>query len=108
VDVIKFSALPEAFEDEGIKSFTTTDGYRVTVSQLLRASCNKDHKFEAYQWLRENGFENIVTETVNAGTLSSVARMLLEGTDPDAEVHELPDELFNVNITPTTSVTKTK
>ncbi len=107
VDHIKLVDLPEAFEEAGLGSSITLDeGYRVTISQLTRASCNKEHKYDAYQWLKDNGFDEIVTETVNAGTLSSLAKSLLEGSNPDASIFELPEELFNVHIQPTTSVTK--
>ena len=108
VERVKMGLLPEAFEKEGIKSFTTQDGYRVTISQRVFASCPSETKHEAYRWLKDHGFENIVQETVHAGTLSSLAKSIMKGDDPDAEVFELPENLFKVDIRPQTSVTKTK
>lgn len=106
IEFLKTVVLPEAFEREGITSFTTKDGYRVTVGHRVFASCLPDMKFEAYQWLKENGFEDIVTETVNAGTLSSLAKSLLTIDDPSSSILELPEELFKVEIKPQTSSTK--
>jgi len=100
IDEIKHKILPESFEREGLSSFTTTSGYRVTVSAAVRASlANKD---AGYEWLRLNNLSDIITETVNASTLSAVARTLLE------EGKELPEEYFKTYIQNTTSVTKVK
>lgn len=48
-------------------------------------------KPKAFEWLRDNGHEDMIQETVNAGTLASFARSLQldEGID-------LPDDIFKV------------
>jgi hypothetical protein len=57
-------------------------------------------KEAAFEWLRENGLGELITETVNASTLSAQARKMLEdGTELDADI-------FNVSVFPTTSITK--
>lgn len=108
VEFMKTNLVPNAFEKEKISSFTTDDGYRITVSQRVFASCPAETKSEAYQWLKDNGFENIVSETVNAGTLSALAKNIMSGQDPDSEIFELPESLFKVEIRPQVSSTKTK
>lgn len=108
IEYMRNTVIPDAFEREGVKSFTTEDGYRVTVAQRVQASIPAETKHLAFDWLKNNGFEHVVQETVNAGTLGALAKNLMESEDPDALVYELPDEFFKVNIVPTTSVTKTK
>lgn len=108
VEYLKAVIIPEAFEKEGISSFTTQDGFRVTVSQVARATIPAEHRHDAYKWLQDNGFGHIITETVNAGTLSALAKSLLQGDDPDSPVAELPENLFKVNILPQVSVTKVR
>jgi len=101
VTELKQKTIPEKFETEGVSSFTTTSGYRVTVSVTPRASMKGD-KLLCFQWLRDNNLGDIVTETVNASTLSSVAKSMLE------EGKELDPDLFLTYLQPNTSVTKIK
>lgn len=93
--------IPKAFELENLTSFTTQDGYRVTVSVAYRASIKGDMKMEAYQWLRDNGLSDIITETVNAGTLGAAGKAMVE-----EKGILLPEELFNAAFVPGTSLTK--
>lgn len=106
IEHISMTALPEAFEQEGITSFTTDEGDRVTVAQVTRASVPAETKDEAYRWLKDNGFPDIVKETVHAGTLGSVAKSILAGEVEG--VFDLPERLFKVQVLPQTSVTRTK
>ncbi len=100
-EAMKVGIIPEAFEREGLTSITTASGKRVTVSQLVRAAIAGD-KEAAFQWLRDNDLSEIVIETVNASTLSSVAKTLIE------EGKELDPDLFKTTILPSTSVTTTR
>ena len=95
--------LPEAFERDHVTSIPLAEGYRVGVSAQFRASIRPEFKDEAYEWLENNGFEDLISRTVNAGTLSSTAKQLL-----DEKGKELPEKLFNVALIPNTSVTTTK
>lgn len=94
--------LPGAFEAENLKSFTTKDGYRVTVSTRFFASIKQGLRDEAWDWLRANGLEDLITETVNASTLSATGKKLLE------EGKELSEELFETAYMPAVSLTRTK
>ena len=100
---VKEVIIPERFEAEDIKTVTLDElGQRFTVSSQLRASIKGDMKEEAYEWLRENGLEDIIKETVNSSTLSATAR------DFVANNKEFPEELFNQQVFANTSMTKTK
>jgi hypothetical protein len=94
--------IPTCFAREKLKSFTTDNGYRVGTSKTLRASILKERREAAYKWLRANGLPDLITETVNAGTLISTAKDMLE------EGKELPEALFNVAYVDNTSLTKVK
>lgn len=99
-DLLKTEVLPKSFERDGITSFNTFDGFRVTMSQSVR--CKILDKVLGYKYLRDNNLGDIVTETVNSSTLAAVARTMLE------EGKELPPEFFETYLQPSTSVTKTK
>jgi len=96
------SVLPELFEDECVTTLNLASGYRVTVKHTMRASVKADAKGHAFQWLIDNDLGDLVTETVNASSLSATARMLNE------EGRELPTDFFNVATLPQVSLTKTK
>lgn len=74
---------------------------RVTVS--YRFSASMVDKEAAFGWLRANGHEGIIQETVNSSTLSAFAKNLLE-----TDGIELPPEAFKVGTSPYTSITKAK
>lgn len=94
--------MPMVFENEGVSTITLASGYRVTISQRLNASILTDKKPEAYIWLMENDLGDLITETVNASSLSATARSLVE------EGRQLPDDLFKTVVLPQVSLTKTK
>ncbi len=92
--------LPEAIEKSGQTHVPLAEGWRVGVSQNMRASIPPAKRQEAWQWLRDNGLGDLITETVNAQTLSSAAKVRLEDQGLD-----MPEDLFNVQMVPNTSVT---
>jgi hypothetical protein len=97
----KTKKIPQKFDEAGVPTVNLEEGYRVTISQLVRASVKPDQKLAAYDWLRNNGLGDIVTETINSSTLSAVAKSMAE------ENRELSADLFNVVVIPSTSVTRT-
>lgn len=98
---VKDIDLPQAFDTAGVPSVSIDEGFRVGVAHTIRAAVKGGMKEQAIAWLRENDLADIVSETINASTLSAVARTLGE------ENRELSVDFFNVHVMPTTSVTKT-
>lgn len=95
--------IPTMFERHKVPNVTLEEGYRVQVSHTLRASIRGGQDKEAaYQWLRDNGLGDLVTETVNAATLSAAAKAMAE------ENRELDGDLFNVAIMANTSFVRVK
>jgi len=93
-----YEDVPACFEREGVTTYTLKEGYRVTTSALVRASC-KDME-EAIKWMKSHNLEGIVKETINASTLAALAKGEM------AEGRELPDDIFNVHVGMNTSITK--
>lgn len=103
IDLMNRVYIPEAFEAEKIQTLTDAlTGDRVTIGQRLLASIPAEHREAAYDWLRKNGHESLIQETVNASSLSAFAKAQLEvGV-------ELPDELFKTTILNQVSLTRGK
>ena len=96
-----YEDVPAAFEREGVTTYTLKEGYRVTITPLVRASC-KDMEV-AIKWMKDHKqFKGVVKETISSSTLAALAK------EEMAEGRELPDEIFNVHIGQNTSVTKIK
>jgi hypothetical protein len=99
----KKQVIPEAFEDEGVTHVPLEEDIRVGTSKpKIYASIRPERKGDAWDWLREH-YPDMVSETVNAASLSSLAGDLLVN-----EAYELPDDLFNVALVPNTTVTISK
>lgn len=79
------------FKIEGVGSVSVSNKY----------SCTILDKEAGYTWLRKNGHEGLITETVNASTLAAFAKELIE-----VDGKELPSELFKTGLNPYTSIRK--
>lgn len=94
--------IPEVMSAEDVKTITMDGlGRRFTISH--RYFCSMPDKPAGFKYLRSNGAGDIIQETVNASTLAAWAknRLVEEGLD-------LPEDIFNVNIIPSVSMTKAK
>lgn len=79
--------LSEEMINNEVQKFTL-DGYTYYLNTRTKASPFAEFKQEVYQWLKDNGYGDLVYETVNANTFSAfVSKDLLAETD------ELPKEL---------------
>ena len=56
--------LPEALEEMGLQKFTLTDGSEISVRPVYSASIPKDRREEAFQWLRDHEFGDLVKNNV--------------------------------------------
>jgi len=57
--------LPDMLFSLGVKSFKLEDGSEVSVKQTYGAHIKADNKPKAHQWLRDNGFDDIIKNTVS-------------------------------------------
>ena len=58
-------SIPEALASLGMKGFVMDDGSQVTVKPFYGASIPEARRAEAYQWLRDHGFDDIIKNTVS-------------------------------------------
>jgi hypothetical protein len=98
IDLMKGMVLPQKFKEANTTSIST-NGYRFTISETVRASMLDKEK--GFEWLRQHDREGLIAETVNASSLAAEARRMLEAGE------ELPPDVFNVVIQPNVSMTKT-
>jgi hypothetical protein len=108
-DFLRQFAVPTACEDEGIDGMTIKNVGRLSLTGDLWANILKPKREDAYQWLRDNGHEGLITETVNAGSLKAAIKEVLKKnareTDPE-KVEQWPDNLFSITPFTRASITK--
>lgn len=100
VDAVDKYVLPSLLEHHGVDMVRVPEIKRsFSIRQMMTASIID--KEEGMKWLRENGYKDLIQETVNAGTLASTFRSMIldQGIDP-------PEELFKVNNYKKISTTK--
>lgn len=56
--------LPEAMMNIGMESFSLKDGTYVSVTKFYRASISEDRASEAYAWLRENNYADLIKREI--------------------------------------------
>lgn len=100
-DLLSTRDIPELFRESKVKTLTIEGVGRCTVS--YRFSCSMLDKDDGFKWLRDNGHGGLIQETVNAQTLGSFAKNLIETRGLD-----LPDTIFKTGQLPYTSITKVR
>lgn len=99
-DFLRITKIPQVMEDEGIQRLSVEGVGRVSLTADMHVSVKEGQKESFYEWLRDNGREDLIQPTVNASTLkATVKNMVKQG-------EEYPEELLNVNPFTRASITK--
>lgn len=102
VEGMSRGTIPEMFEEADVRTVTLDDiGRRFTKNMRINFSILEGMKDEAFAWIRARGDEALIQETVNAGTLSTYGKTLME-----EEGVELPTDYFKMSTLVYTSSTK--
>lgn len=105
VDFMKNSLLVEMMENKQVKTVTLDKlgkdirPQRFTVN--VRTGCTMVDKDAGFEWLRKQGQEGLITETVNASSLGAFAKQWVAEKGAD-----LPDAIFKTTAMKYVSVTK--
>lgn len=75
--------LPDAMTAAGCKAYTTVDGRSITIKEDISASLAEGKKGPAIEWLRANGYGDIVSEDVTVAF----------GKGQEEQAHALVEEL---------------
>jgi hypothetical protein len=57
--------IPAMLQELGMKSFKMSDGSTIDVKPFYSASIKEENRALAYQWLRDNGYDDIIKNTVS-------------------------------------------
>lgn len=90
LDLMRLIRIPETMDFLGVKNCTFEGIGRVQLASDLYASTRKDKKDDAMQWLRDLGYEGMISETYNAGSIKALFRRMIEDGKP------IPDDIFSI------------
>ena len=86
-DQIQIGILPAKMEEEGLQTINVKDIGRLSVTHNMSVSTAAGKKFELIKWFEENGYEDLIQETVNSSTLKAfIKECIQEGRDYPAEM----------------------
>jgi hypothetical protein len=90
LDVIRTKKIPELMESMELRNVTIEGLGRVQLAADIYASTREGQKEAAMNWLRDLGYEGMITETYNASSLKALfRRLMVDGAD-------IPEDIFNV------------
>jgi hypothetical protein len=100
LDLLNKAVVPEALEASGMDKVRVPE-LACSFYVLPRYSASLLDKEAGFDWLREVGLEDLITETVNAGTLAAAMKELVleHGIDP-------PEDIVKFSTYNTTGVSK--
>jgi len=82
--------LPSVLTEMGLSGLKLDDGSEVTIKKIFGASIPKDQKEEAHQWLRNNGFGDMVKNIVSVNF----------GMGEDEQAHAMTKQLQDAGLDP--------
>ena len=91
IDELRMQKIPEMMAELEVKNATFEGIGRVQLASDLYASTREGMKARAMDWLRDCGYEDMISETYNANSLKALFRRQIE------EGVEIPADIFNVS-----------
>jgi hypothetical protein len=101
-DMVRLNYIPDKMDDRGITNITFDGICRLGLTSDIRASILKMHRTQAYEWMEENGYGDLIQESINPSTLKAFCKRRIK------EGEELPEDLFTVSPFSRASVTKVR
>lgn len=57
-------SIPCVLDELGVKTITLTSGEKITCELVIKASIPKDRADEAFKWLEDHGFQDLIKTTI--------------------------------------------
>jgi hypothetical protein len=100
LDRLQMNVIPAKMEDEGVSTVNVKGIGRITVTTQMRTNVPSDNVPALKKWMRENGYEGLISEVINSSTLKSWIKERIQ------ESEEYPADLINIYVFDQASLTK--
>lgn len=81
-DILTKEIIPDRMAADGFRTLSLAEGGRIELRAQAYCSTKAGMKGNLFQWLHENGFEELVTEVVNPSTLKAFIKEQTEAGNP--------------------------
>lgn len=88
---VQINVLPTKMQADGMSNVTIAGVGRLSNNPQFRVSVKAEHKFDMQDWLKSNGFEAMIQETLNSSTLKAWTKEQLE------QGNEIPTDYLNLH-----------
>lgn len=97
-DFLSIDVIPEKMDEQGVDSIKITGVGRLALTSDIRCNILAANKKAVEDWLRENGHEAMISETVNASTFKAFVKeqMRNEGNYPKDLINVAPYTKANI------------
>src|SRR5574343_186274 len=89
---LAYNIVPNAFGD--VTAVDIAGLGRVSIQSRFSCTIKDEERENAIAWLKANGYDGLVKETINASTLKAQARMYMQETG-----YEFPEDFFTTKVT---------
>lgn len=90
IDALRLRKIPELMAALEVRNCTFEGIGRVQLAEDIYANTREGQKDAGIQWLRDCGYDGMVTEGYNASSVKALFRRMIADAQP------IPDEIFNV------------
>lgn len=99
-EILQKKVLPEKMSADGMQNVTVKGVGRLSIRPDMQVSVLAENRMLLQRWLKDNGFGELVVETINSSTLKAfVKEQVNEGND-------LPFDLINIHAFEQVTLTK--
>lgn len=89
-DILRLRKIPEAMEVLGVRNATFEGLGRVQLAEDIYASTREGQKDRGIQWLRDCGYDGMITESYNASSIKALFRRMIKDAQP------IPEDIFSI------------
>jgi hypothetical protein len=89
-DMLRLRKIPETMEVLGVRNATFEGLGRVQLAEDIYASTREGQKEAGIQWLRDCGYDGMITEGYNASSAKALFRRMIKDGQP------IPEEIFSI------------
>lgn len=99
-DFLRLKFIPERFEAEGIEGLKVEGVGRVSLTGDMHVSILAANREAAYEFFRDIGKGDLITETINSSTLKAAVKAMVKAGE------DVPEEYIKVTPFTRASITK--
>jgi hypothetical protein len=99
-DFLRYTKIPAAMEEAGFTNVAVAGVGKLTLTSDMHVSVRADKREVFHAWLRDNGREDLISESVHPSTLKATIKNMFKNGE------EIPEDLLNINPFTRASITR--